>query len=169
MVIVYASNTGYTKEYAKILMKEFDVPAYSYDNIPEVHHGHDVVYLGWIMAGNIYGYSKVAKLANVICAIGVGMSPEDPEMADKLREKTKIPAEVPVFYVQGGYDNSKLKGGYKLIMKGIAAGIKKKMEKEPEEERDDATWKMVNGGYSAVSPERLADAIACIKELTDNK
>ena len=167
MIIVYASNSGFTEQYAKILMRELDVPAYKVDEIPEVHHGHDAVYLGWIMAGSIYGYKKAAKLVNVVCAAGTGMNPETPEMPEKLRAKMQIPAEVPVFYMQGGYDEKKLHGPYKLAMKAITAGIRKKMESEhtPEELKDDPTYKMVTGGYSVVSKERLAPVLAYLKEI----
>ncbi len=166
MIVVYASNTGFTEQYARILMRKLDVPAYKVDEIPEVHHGHDAVYLGWIMAGSIVGYKKAAKLCNIVCAVGVGMNPESPKMPEKLRAKMQIPEDIPVFYLQGGYDESKLRGGYKLAMKAITAGIRKKMEgaHSAEELKEDPTYKMVTGGYSVVSEERLADVLAFLAE-----
>ena len=73
MIIVYKSNTGYTEQYAKLLGDALDMPSYSLDNVPKCHRGGEVIFLGWLFAGNIVGYKKAAKLYKVRCACGVGM------------------------------------------------------------------------------------------------
>ena len=75
MIIVYKSNTGYTEQYAKLLGDALDMPSYSLDNVPKCHRGGEVIFLGWLFAGNIVGYKKAAKLYKVRCACGVGMGP----------------------------------------------------------------------------------------------
>ena len=64
MVIIYASNTGNTEKYAKILQEDLDIPAYPISNVPDVHKGGDAIYLGWVMAGNVVGYKKISKMCN---------------------------------------------------------------------------------------------------------
>ena len=78
MIIVYKSNTGYTEQYAKLLGDALDMPSYSLDKVPKCHKGGEVIYLGWLFAGNIVGYKKAAKLYKVRCVCGVGMGAPTP-------------------------------------------------------------------------------------------
>ena len=60
--IVYTSNTGTTKEYAKLLGKKLSLPVYSIDEAKgKVEFGSKIIYLGWIMASGIKGYKKALK------------------------------------------------------------------------------------------------------------
>lgn len=60
--IVYTSNTGTTKEYAKLLSDKLSLPYYSLDEIEyKVKPGSKIIYLGWIMASGVKGYKKVVK------------------------------------------------------------------------------------------------------------
>ena len=165
MVIIYASNTGYTEKYAKILQEDLNMPAYPMNNVPDVHKGKDVIFLGWLMAGNVMGYHKASKLYNVKCVIGVGMTPESAEQAEFVKRKINAPAEVPVFYVQGGYDAKKLRGLYKMMMKVKTPDIMKRFDgKSEEEKKSDAVYKMITEGYSVVSEEHLGDVLAWAAE-----
>ncbi len=165
MIVIYASNSGYTAQYAKLLAKALDVPAYNVQSIPACHKGADVIFLGWLMAGSVVGYKKAASFCKVKAVVGVGMSPETPEMAEGLRAKMKVCSCVPVWYLQGGYDINKLKGPFKLIMKlkgkEILARLESKSDRTPDEE---ATYKMVTQGYSVVSEEKIAPVVAWAKK-----
>lgn len=164
MVVIYASNSGYTAEYAKLLAKALDVPAYSVKNIPACHKKSEVIFLGWLMAGNVVGYKKAASFCNVKAVVGVGMGPETPEMATGLRSKMHIRPEVPVWYLQGGFDIRKLKGPFKLIMKIKCKDILKNLQSIPSRSAgQEATYKMVTEGYSVVSAEKLEPVIAWAK------
>ena len=60
--IVYTSNTGTTKEYAKLLSDKLSLPYYSLDEIKnKVKPGGKIIYLGWIMASGVKGYKKAIK------------------------------------------------------------------------------------------------------------
>ncbi len=164
MIVVYASNSGYTAEYAKLLAKQLDVPAYSVKEVPACHKGKDAVFLGWLMAGKVVGYKKAASFCRLKAVVGVGMSPETPEMAQGLRTSMGVAAGVPVFYLQGGYDIKKLKGPYKLIMKLKGKEIRARLEAKPQRsEGDEATYRMVLEGYSVVSPEKLAPVVTAVQ------
>ena len=165
MVIAYASSTGHTEQYAKLLQNALDIPAYNIKDFPDIHNGGDVIYLGWLFAGNIVGYHKIAKKCNVKCLIGVGMSPESAEQAQFLRKKMNVPADIPVFYLQGGYDAKKLTGINKLLMKAKTPSILKQFEGKTEEEKQaSATYRMITEGCSVVSEEHLADVLAWAKD-----
>ena len=164
MVILYKSNSGYTEQYAKLLGRKLDIPAYSIDRAPDCHDGKDVIFMGWLMAGSIVGYKKAAKKYNVKCVCGVGMSPPAPELVTGFREKLAIPQGTAVFYLQGGFDINKLKGPFKLIMKvknkDIAANLQAKAELSAEEQ---ATLNMTQTGDSCVSEQNLAEVLAWYK------
>ena len=138
MIIVYKSNTGYTEQYAKLLSEQLGLPCYKLGSVPECHKGREVIFLGWLFAGNIVGYKAAAKMG--------------------------VPASVPVFYLQGGFDINKLKGPMKLIMKvkckEIASRLNVRAELSPEEE---ATLRMTQSGASCVSKENLAEVVAWYK------
>ena len=60
--IVYTSNTGYTAQYAKLLGKNTGLPVYSLTEAEEkLPGGNCVIYLGWLMAGKVQGYTKAAR------------------------------------------------------------------------------------------------------------
>ena len=108
--IVYTSNTGTTKEYAKLLSDKLSLPYYSLDEIKnKVKPGGKIIYLGWIMASGVKGYKKAIKDYDV-CAVGaVGMG-ETGTQVKEVRTKNKIPSSKPVFTLQGGFDVKKLHG-----------------------------------------------------------
>ena len=162
MIIVYSSNTGYTEQYAKLLGKALDMPSYQLGNVPECHKGAEVIYLGWLFAGSIVGYKKCAHKYRVRCVAGVGMSPPTPEMASGLRAAMKIPDSVAVFYLQGGFDITKLKGPMKLIMKVKCREIAGRLSAAKPElnEAEQATYEMTQHGASCVGTENLAEIIA---------
>lgn len=166
LVIIYKSNTGYTREYAKLLGKELELPVYSADSIPQCHRGKDVIFLGWVMAGGIMGFRKVSRSCNIRCVCGVGMGPPMPELVSGFRKKMRLPAGMPVFYLQGGFDISRLKGPYQLIMQMKVKEIAARLAAKPtltEEER--ATLEMTRGAVNCVSPERLAPVAAWYRSL----
>ena len=165
MVIVYASNTGFTQQYAKMLSEELGIPAYHIQNPQKAYKGQDAIFLGWVMAGSIVGYKKAAGDCNVKYVVAVGMSPEEEGASDKFRAKMNVPSNVPVLYLQGGYDYKKLKGVHKVAMSVVEKAIDKRLAALPEEERfANPTYKMIHGGYSVVSKDKLAPVVAWAKE-----
>ncbi|MBR0374348.1 MAG: flavodoxin family protein [Mogibacterium sp.] len=164
MIVVYASNTGHTKQYAEMLAKELNVSAVPVDKIPGFYRGSDAIFFGWLMAENIMGYKKAKAACNVRCVVGVGMSPEDDEIEQRLREKGKFPPAMPVFYLQGGYDFNKLKGPFKAIMSLKQKEILGRFEGQSEAEKQaNPVYRMVTEGYSVVSRERLDKVVAWAK------
>ena len=138
-LIVYTSQTGFTKKYAQWLSDEMKADMY---DLKEVQKKDDsffaeydaIVYAGWAMAGSIVkvkwflgkaGGWKDKKLA-VIC---VGGSPiEAPEceamMKNVLNEEQS--SYIKAFYCQGGFNYEKMNGPSKFAMKMFANSLKKK-------------------------------------------
>ena len=165
MIIVYSSNTGYTKQYADMLGLKLDMQVYNLKDVPTLLEGCDAIYLGWIFAGSIVGYRKAAGLYHVKCVIGVGMSPESAEQTAFIAEKSGAGAGAKVFYLQGGYDFNKLTGFNKLAMKIKTKEILGRFENMSDAEKEaNATYRMVTRGDSVVSKERLEPVVKWLKD-----
>ena len=114
--IIYTSNTGSTAEYAQLLGKELNLPVYSIKQAKnKVSCGSEIIYLGWIMAGEIKGYKRAAKLYKVCAVCGVGMGQTGTQLKE-IRNKNAISQRVPLFTLQGNFDVKKLHGMYRLMM-----------------------------------------------------
>ena len=164
MIIVYKSNTGHTKEYALMLAEALKIPAFPINHVPGYHKGDDIIYLGWLLAGAVSGLRTAQRKFNVRCVVATGMTAESSEQEAFVHDKCKLPAGVPVFYLQSGYDAKKLKGIYKLMMKVKTPQILARYKgKTDAEKKMDATYRMVTEGYSVVDEAHLARVIEWAK------
>ncbi|MGN1133511.1 MAG: hypothetical protein ACI4RN_03545, partial [Oscillospiraceae bacterium] len=60
--IVYTSNTGHTQQYALLLGEQIGLPAYSLEEAgSQISGGSPVIYLGWIHASHVKGFSKASS------------------------------------------------------------------------------------------------------------
>lgn len=158
--ILYASNTGYTKQYAELFSQSTGLPAYNIKNsIPPAAAGADVIFFGWLMAGNVQGYKKICKKYRVRALCAVGMSPVLPDQTEGIRKLYGL-SDTPVFYMQGGFDINRLTGVYKLMMrlmcKKILGNMAKLDSRTPEQE---AVYQMATVGANYVSAENLKPAL----------
>lgn len=146
--VIYTTNTGSTKRYAEMLAQKTGLSAYSLKQAKKaVSPGAEVIYLGWIMASTIKGYNAAAKQYKICAACGVGMAKTGTEQKN-IREKTQIPAGIPVFTLQGDFDIKNLHGIYRpmmeLMVKTLGKNLADKQNKTPEEE--DMLDMMLHGG-----------------------
>lgn len=146
--IVFTTNTGSTERYAKLLAHETGLPAYTLEEAKEnVTPGTDIIYMGWIMAGNVKGYATAAKRYKVraVCAVGMGRTGSQ---LDDVRDKAHIPVEIPLFTLQGNFAIKKLHGFYRLMMEVMVKTVGKKLaskeNRTPEE--DEIVEMMLHGG-----------------------
>ena len=154
--IVYTSNTGYTRQYATLLGEKTGLPVYSLEEAASrLPCGNGVIYLGWLMAGKVQGYAKAAKRYQIAAVCGVGMGATGSQMQD-LRKANALPASLAVFTLQGGFDLSRLRGIYRLMMtvmvKTAGKGLAEKQDRTPDE---DAMLDLMLHGGSRVSGENL--------------
>ncbi len=158
--IIYTSNTGSTARYANMLSQELNLPVYSVAEAKkQVPAGSKIIYLGWVMASGVKGYSDVKKKYQV-CAVGaVGMG-QTGTQTKEIRAKNLIPDNIPLFTIQGTFDVKKLHGAYKAMMsimvKTAGKALADKENRTPEE--DDMLDMMMNGS-ERVRIENLKDMI----------
>lgn len=146
--IIYTSNTGSTARYAKMLSQELHLPVYSLEEAKKkVPAGAEIIYLGWIMASGIKGYTEAVKRYHVhaVCAVGMGQTGTQKQ---QVRDKNKISRNIPLFTLQGNFDVKKLHGIYKIMMSIMVktAGKALAYKKDRTAEEDDMLDMMMNGG-----------------------
>lgn len=158
--IVYVSNTGYTARYAKLLSEKTGLPAYTLDvACKELPQGTPVIYMGWLMAGSVKDYRKAAKRFAVQAVCGVGLG-DTGAQDDAARKACGLPADFPVFTLQGGMDLQKLRGPYKLAIRMLTKGMAAKKNRTPGEERM-LTLLIQGGDY--VCEENLSAVLRWLK------
>ena len=155
--IIYTTNTGSTERYARLLAQKTGLPVYSLAEAKKrVFAEAEVIYLGWIMAGSVKGYAEAAKRYRVRAVCGVGMG-QTGTQTDSVRKKSGIPADIPLFTLQGNFDVKKLHGVYRpmmeIMVKTAGKSLAAKKDRTPEE--DDMLDMMLHGG-ERVKAENLS-------------
>ena len=158
--IIYTTNTGSTERYARLLAQKTGLPEYSLAEARKrVFAGTEIIYLGWIMAGSAKGYAEAAKRYRVRAVCGVGMG-QTGTQTDSVRKKSAVPADIPLFTLQGNFDVKKLHGVYRpmmeIMVKTAGKSLAEKKDRTPEE--DDMLDMMLHGG-ERVKEENLSTVL----------
>lgn len=133
--IVYTSLTGFTARYAALLSEKTHLPALPLaEALTRLPKGTPIIYMGWLMAGSVKDCRKAAKHFAIQAVIGVGLG-DTGAQDDAARKACKLPADVPVFTVQGGMDHAKLQGGYKVGISILTKVMAAKNNRTPDEDR----------------------------------
>lgn len=155
--IVYTSGTGYTARYAALLSEKLGLPAHTLaDAVRSLPAGTPVIYMGWLMAGSVKDYKKAARRFAIDAVIGVGLG-DTGAQDNAARKACKLPADVPVFTVQGGMDLEKLRGPYKFAIKMLTKGMAAQKNRTPAEDR---MLELLQKGGDYVSEKELAAVLA---------
>ena len=156
MKVIYVSNTGFTERYAKHLAKTLGCEALSLkDALSCVRKKSNVIYFGWVNAGKIEGLRKARKHFNPICVCGVGISPYVDKTVIDLMDANDL-HHLPFFYLQGGFDYSRLKGFNKLKMSIARSILRKSIEKkEIPDENEKALLDVLDNGKDFVDVNKI--------------
>lgn len=120
-----------------------------------------MIYLGWLHASHVKGYSKAAKRFSLRAVCGVGLC-DTGTLTDQVRKATPIPEDIPLFTLQGGIDRSRLKGVDKLMISMLAKGLASQKQRT---EQDDRMLQLLSRDESYVSPDNLSEILQwCRKE-----
>ena len=155
--IVYTSATGYTVRNAALLSEKLALPVHTLaDAAKSLPAGTPIIYMGWLMAGSVKDYKKAAKRFAIDAVIGVGLG-DTGAQDDAARKACRLPADVPVFTVQGGMDLQKLHGPYKFAIKLLTKGMAAQKNRTPSEDRMLA---LLQKGGDYVSEKELSAVLA---------
>lgn len=160
--IVYVSNTGRTARYARMMGEKTGLPVYELTEAKKsLPKKAPIIYCGWLMATSVKDYRKAARRYTVAALCGVGLCPTG-ELLDEVRKTTGLPAETPLFTLQGGMDRSALRGVYGSMIDFLIHSLEKK--KEPSE-KEAAMLEMLKAGGDFVSEENLGEFLAWYESL----
>ena len=164
--IIYTTNTGSAEQYAKMLAEEIRLPAFSMEEAKsKVEEGSEVIYIGWIMAAQVKGYKNVAKKYKIRAVCAVGME-RTGTRTEEIREKTCVPAEVPLFTLQGNFNVKKLHGLYRLMMNMMVKMVINQLEAKAERtQQENEMLEIMLHGSENVRKENLAEVISWYKNV----
>ena len=155
--IVYVSNTGFTTRYAAMLSARLGIPAHPLAwALKELPAGTPVIHMGWLMAGSVRDCRKAARRFDVRAVVGVGLG-DTGAQDEQARKACRLPADVPVFTVQGGMKLSELQGPYRIAIRLLTRAMAAKKDPTPGEARMTA---LLQAGGDFVSEKELAAVLA---------
>lgn len=166
--IVYTSNTGHTKECALLLGKEISIPVFDLKEAKkQLPKNSEIIYLGWLMAGSVKGYKKAKKNFDICALCGVGMAANGSQIAD-IRKANKVPENLPVFSLQGGFEMEKLHGIYKFMMQTMRKTVEKNLTSKKERTaEEDEMLDLLLHGKNRVSKDNLDEIIHWYKDVKE--
>lgn len=163
MVIVYQSNTGFTRQYAEMLGKAEFLKVYPLEQA-DLPQDTEVFYMGPLMAGRITGIDKAVKQFNVVGACGVGMSPPGRDVLNTMTKANFVP-NAPLFYLQGGWAPKQVSWVQRQAVNMVTRSLRAQLEKKPDRTRmEQANLDMLKKGGSFVAFENLTTIRNWIKE-----
>ncbi len=143
-IIIYHSQTGFTKRYAQWIAEASGADCFELTAArkKDLDAYDTIVYGGWACAGGIsklsWFKSNIDRWAGKkLIAFCVGASPiENPEIGTALRQNfTESEWEkVNVFYCPGGFNYEKMSAPSKLMMKMFIKALKAKKDKTETEQ-----------------------------------
>lgn len=164
-IVIYNSQTGFTKRYAKWIAEAAGADCLEFTEAKKKNmSGYEaVIFGGWACAGgitklswfknNVYKWS--GKKLIVFC---VGASPADnPEIGLALKQNFKEQEfkNIKVFYCPGGFNYEKMSAPSKFMMKMFIKTLKSKKNKTEVEEE---MIKMISSSYD-ISDKKYIEPI----------
>lgn len=138
------------------------LPVYSMDSgAVSLPRNTSVIYLGWIHASHVKGFSKAQKRFALCAVCAVGLCDTGTLLAE-VRKATSIPSEIPLFTLQGGFDRSRLKGLNKLMIDMLIKGLSSQAQRS---EQDERMLYLLQKDASYVCEDNLSDVLVWYKAL----
>ena len=164
--IIYTTNTGSTAQYAKMLAEQTGLSVFSMEEAKsKVEAGSEIIYLGWIMAAQVKGCKAAAKKYKIraICAVGMEKTGTRTE---EIRGKTCVPAEIPLFTLQGNFNVKKLHGLYRIMMNMMVKMVTKQLGAKAERtQRENEMLEIMLHGGENVREENLKSILDYYKSI----
>lgn len=168
-IVIYNSQTGFTKRYAKWIAEATGADCFEFTNAKKKDmSGYEaIIFGGWACAGGITRLSWFkANIDNwtdkklvVFC---VGGSPADsPEIGPALKQNFKEQElkKVDVFYCPGGFNYEKMSVPSKFMMKMFIKALKAKKNKTEAEEE---MIKMISSSYDISDKKYIKPILECL-------
>lgn len=141
-IVVYKSNTGYTKCYADWIAKELGCESKESKKIStaELEAYDTIVYGGLVLAGKIGGIEIIKQNLDtwkakqmIVFATGLAANEEAIQKVRKDNFTAEELKQISFYYFRGGLNYQKLHFVHKMMMKMMAAELKKQELKSEED------------------------------------
>lgn len=170
-IVIYNSQTGFTKRYAEWIAEETgaELLALADAKNQDFSEYETIVFGSWACAGGInkIGWFKknIRKWADKnLIAFCVGASPiENPEIETNMKRifSEEEQKKVKTFYCPGGFDYEKMGAPSKIMMKMFIKALKSKKSKT---EKDLAMIKMISSSYDLSEKKYIEPILQCLKK-----
>ncbi|MEG1826623.1 MAG: flavodoxin domain-containing protein [Gordonibacter sp.] len=172
-VVMYRSNTGFTRRYATWIAEELGCEAIDMAVSPVDVGDFDVVVFGsWFHAALVPGSKECKHLMAehpdvpfVVFVVGA-TKPEETEQTAEALERTYPKADypdLPRFYLRGGFDYPSLSFMDKMLMKMMFKELEKKAASGDADAAEGLAG--MREGFDATDREAIGPLVACVKEL----
>ncbi len=170
-IVVYTSQTGFTKRYAEWIAETVGADCYELSEAKKLDLDtyEAIVYGGWALAGTIsklgWFKSNLEKWkGKKLIAFCVGGSPlENPEIMPELQKNfTEAELEtVKIFYCPGGFNYEKMSGTSKVMMKMFIQMNKAKKNKT---EQDKEMIRLISSSYDITDKKYIEPILEYLNE-----
>lgn len=167
-IVVYNSSNGSTMQYAEWIATalDADIIPYSRKTLGYVTLYRNVIFIGWIRAGEITRLSMLKQNAGQfglagknIFICGVGLGPDSEEYRTKLCKRNGIEKDL-FFYLEGRYNPSQIK---KVDAAALAA-MKNTLYDEMTREDADVLRERLENGYDGLNSSKISDIVEAVIE-----
>lgn len=161
--IIFCSNTGFSRRYGQSLSVKTGIPVFDLNDSQVLPNGAEVVFVGWLFGGFIQGLKAAKKMYTVRAVCAVGMSTPGGLTSEELKKKNSL-ADIPLFYLQGGFFMEKLHGFHKVILTFLKNTLGKSLlKKKNPTAADKESIKMFFEGADFFNEDNLSPVIAFLK------
>ncbi|MFB0917777.1 MAG: flavodoxin domain-containing protein [Clostridiaceae bacterium] len=174
-IVLYKSNTGFTKKYAEWISGELNCDIKSIDEFDfnSVKNYDGLIFGGFLHARGISGLKKVKGIFsqfnhNNIILFASGASPESEDVLKVIRQSNLSADEkdINVFYFHGGYDHNKVKGLDKFVMNLMRIGLEHKKKKGSTLTYDqDGMLGLFDNPMDFTDKEKIKDLVGLAKSI----
>lgn len=130
-IVVYQSETGFTRQYAEWIGAALGCEAKPLKHISpqELKKYEGVIFGGWIMGNMIMGLEKIRKVMPCdFIVFAVGVSPKSDVLIREIKEQNKL-GNTPFFYLEGGFRQEQLGVVKRMMLKMVKKSVLKKENK----------------------------------------
>lgn len=171
-IVIYSSQTGFTKRYAQWIAKAADADCFSLSDAKkkDLSAYGAIIYGGWACAGSIHNIrwfkNHTARWTGQkkLIAFCVGASPADsPDIAAALEQNFNDPdlENMHLFYCPGGLSYNQMSASSRLMMKLFIKTLKAKKAPTPQEQE---MIRMLSSSYDISDKKYIKPILQCLNQ-----
>ena len=123
MIVVYSSKSGSSKSYAETLASRIGCGCFPVDG--DIPDGEQIVFFGWLKGSDIVGIRGIdRKRLKAVCVVALDEAGRFESNKPKVLDRNSV--SVPVFYMRGWIDRSKLNIVDKTVLLAVSVMMKLK-------------------------------------------